>query len=314
MRRALAILFLWMGVSFIGPAEASDPLRLRGAIDVLELHPYLTRAQETGAEFSIQNGGSENMALILARPEELGLLMAFLPQFWPEWESAAPLRLFSSDDREFAALPGDGGKVLFSVPAGRVQSFYVLGLDDKPVLYLWSPEGRAAYDGRRQTFHATILLLLGLIFSVGMTVAIYRRSRRAAYAVVMGGGLMVLLASLWMHDVLPDTPRFETWQANRLMIIQITFALSVLMSVLAHFNLVIKQIIHRNYWTRVIIVTDVWLLLAIGLWGWQVIDPGYAGLLSAELGHIAMAMTCTSVLLGAVFVPDRRALYREPKA
>lgn len=286
----------------ITPAEASDPLRLREDFQVLELHPYLSDRQDDRAIFSIQNGASTETDLLITRAAPLDLFAAFMPQ----GQNGAALRLFSSDDREFAAKPGLAGELAFSVPAGAVQSFYLLGVGQAPVLYLWSPEGRAAFEARRQTFHATLLLFLSIGFVLAVTVGIYRRSRRAVYAVIMGGGLMVLLASLWMRDVLPDEGMFVDWQANRLTIIGFSFAIGVAMSVLAHVNLVIKQIMHRNYWTRVIIVTDIWLVASIGLWTWQVIDPGYAGLLSAELGHIFMTLTCASVLLGAVFVPDRQ--------
>jgi len=40
-------------------------------------------------------------------------------------------------------------------------------------------------------------------------------------------------------------------------------------------------------------------------WVWEILTPDFAGLLSVELGEIALAMTCLTVLLGAVFVPDR---------
>ena len=78
------------------------------------------------------------------------------------------------------------------------------------------------------------------------------------------------------------------------------------MSVLAHLNLVVKQIINRNYWTRVIIFSDAALLAFAIFWVWQIYAPDFAGLLSVELSHMALAMTCATALLGSVFVPDRR--------
>lgn len=300
MRVLLTLLVVLSALS--GAAKASDPLRLRDNFQVLELHPYFSQANGDGVIFSIQNGGSANLDLVLSRATPLDLVTAFVSQ----WRAQPPLRLFSSDDREFAAIPGEGGELGFSVPAGQVQSFYLPNVSAQTVVYLWSPEGLAAHEARTRTFHAGVLLLLAGLLGLAILVTLYRRSRRAGYALVMGASLIVLLASLWMRDMLPDDARFESWRANRLVIIQASFALGVAMSVLAHVNLVIRQIIHRNYWTRVIIVTDIWLVISIGLWGWQAIDPGYAGLISAQLGHIFMALTCASVLLGAVFVPDRK--------
>ena len=299
--RALVSLLLFLASSF-APTYAADPLRLRDNFQVLELHPYFQSAGEDGVIFSIQNGGSAELDLVLTRTQPLDLAVAFVPQ----WRQAAPLRLFSSDDREFSALPGQGDAVSFSVPAGQVQSFYLPRISADAVVYLWSPNGLQSHMAQVQTFHAGLLLLLSGVLVLAIAMTIYRRSRRAVYALIMGASLMVLLASLWMRDMLPDDPRFDIWKANRLLVVQGSFALGVFMSVLAHVNLVIRQIIHRNYWTRVIIVTDIFLISSLGLWGWQLMDPAYAGLISAQLGHIFMALTCTSVLLGAVFVPDRK--------
>lgn len=299
--RALVSIIFFVAL-FLAPSHAADPLRLRENFQVLELHPYFQDAKQDGVIFSIQNGGSAELDLVLTRTRPLDLVIAFVPH----WRQSDPLRLFSSDDREFSAAPGQGDAISFSVPAGKVQSFYLPRLDAAATVYLWSPDGLSTYQARVQTFHAGLLLLLSGVLVLAIAMTVYRRSRRAVYAVIMGASLMVLLACLWMRDMLPDDPRFDVWKANRLLVIQASFALGVFMSVLAHVNLVIRQIIHRNYWTRVIIVTDIFLVTSLGLWGWQLIDPAYAGLISAQLGHIFMALTCTSVLLGAVFVPDRK--------
>lgn len=300
MRALVSIIFFV--ACFFAPSHAADPLRLRENFQVLELHPYFQDAKQDGVIFSIQNGGSAELDLVLTRTRPLDLVIAFVPH----WRQSDPLRLFSSDDREFSAAPGQGDAISFSVPAGKVQSFYLPQLNAAAIVHLWSPDGLSTYQARVQTFHAGLLLLLSGVLVLAIAMTVYRRSRRAVYAVIMGASLMVLLASLWMRDMLPDDPRFDVWKANRLLVIQASFALGVFMSVLAHVNLVIRQIIHRNYWTRVIIVTDIFLITSLGLWGWQLIDPAYAGLISAQLGHIFMALTCTSVLLGAVFVPDRK--------
>ena len=190
-----------------------------------------------------------------------------------------------------------------------MQSFFLPPLDAAdtvPQLFLWSPEALSAYESSRQTFHSTILLLLSLLSLLAIGVAVVRRSRRAGYAVVMGGGLMVLLSSLWMRDVLPGGESLDYLLVNRLDAIRIALAIGALMSVLAHLNLVVKQIINRNYWTRVIIFSDAALSSFAIFWIWQIYAPNFAGLLSVELSQMALAMTCATVLLGAVFVPDRR--------
>ena len=64
---------------------------------------------------------------------------------------------------------------------------------------------------------------------------------------------------------------------NRLDAIRIALAIGALTSVLAHLNLVVKQIISRNYWTRVIIFSDAALLAFAIFWIWQIYAPNFAG-------------------------------------
>jgi hypothetical protein len=288
----------------IMPVNASDPLRLNENFRLLDLTSYMRPVDGGGHVFAVQNGGGEDLALILHHLPQNDLARAIGLQ------AAAPplLRLFSSDDREFAGQPGASEKLKFTVPAGQVQSFFLPPLEPKdavPQLFLWSPEALSAYEGSRQTFHSTVLLLLSLLSLLAIGVAVVRRSRRAAYAVVMGGGLMVLLGSLWMRDVLPRGS-LDYLLVNRLDSIRIALAIGALMSVLAHLNLVVKHIVNRNYWTRVIIVSDIILSSFAIFFIWQIYAPNFAGLLSVELSQMALAMTCATVLLGAVFVPDRR--------
>lgn len=286
-------------------AEASDPLRLDERFHQLHLNPFMTQigeATSSGQVFAIQNGASRQLDLVLQRPPLSDLAVALGLQSG----SRPPLRLFSSTDNEFAAAPGDQRGVAFFVPAGEVQSFFLPGLNLNEVVFLWSPEQQNTHIGNRQTFHSTMLLLLAILLAMGAGTAILRRSRRAIYGVTMGFGLMVLLASLWLSDILPDAPQWQGVMRYRLPIIQFGLGLGVFMSVLAHLNLVFRQAVNRNYWTRVIIFADAGLLATGGFWTAEILAPSFAGVLSSELGDIALALTCGTVLLGTIFVPDRR--------
>lgn len=301
MAFACLALALMMG----GPASASDPLRLKEGFRLLKLTPYMRALESGGHVFAVQNGSSQDLQLVLHRPPENNLAIALGLQ--PA--SRPVLRLFSSDDREFAGAPGAPEKLSFNVPAEQVQTFFLPQLVEAEAadFYLWAPEALTSYEGNRQTFHSAVLLLLLLLMLLAVGVGIMRRSRRAAYAVVMAVGLMVLLSSLWMRDILPDNDQFEWLLVNRLDSINAALAIGVVMSLVAHLNLMTKQIVNRNYWTRVIIVSDVVLAAFAVFWVWQIYAPNFAGLISAELSEIALAMTCGTVLLGVIFVPDRRS-------
>ena len=313
MRRCSAgiIGFVLLAVGAIGlggHAHASDPLRLDERFRLLHLNPFMNAnggagaAEGAGQVFAIQNGASRQLDFILARPPLSDLAVATGLQSG----SRTPLRLFSSTDNEFAAAPGDRRGVRFHVPAGAVQSFFLLGLAPDEVVYLWALEQQSTHIGNRQTFHSTLLLLLAVLLLMGGITAFLRRSRRAVYGVTMGFGLMVLLASLWLSDILPSAPQWQEMLRYRLPLIQFGLGLGVLMSVLGHLNLVFRLAVNRNYWTRVIIFADVGLLATGGFWTAEILAPSFAGVLSSELGDIALAMTCGTVLLGTIFVPDRR--------
>ncbi len=284
------------------PAKASDPLRLKENFRLLELSPYMRTTEDGGKVFAIQNGGTRNLSLIIERlpQNDLAVAVGLVSSNHP------PLRLFSSDDREFAARPGHPERLQFDVPPNAVQSFYLpagllVGAHDD--LYLWSPAEYSAHENRRQTFRSSLMLLLSVLTVAAIATTILRRSRRATYAVVMGLGLTVLLGSLWMRDIVPM--QFEYLMAERLNAIRIALAMGVFMSLLAHVNLVIRQIVNRNYWTRVIIISDMLLISSALAWATQIYNPDFAGLLSVELAHMGLAATGASVFLGAIFVPDR---------
>lgn len=302
MRRGLSILACLL--CLCGPATALDPLRLDGNFRLLHLNPYMKQAPADGQVFAIQNSSSNDLPLLLTRApqNDLAVSLRLLPNSRPA------LRLFSSDEREFAAAPGTTAGLAFSVPAGKVQTFFLPGIAAGEVFYLWSPQEASAYDNSRETFHSGVILMLAVLLILSIAAAFYRRSRRAAYGGIMGGGLMVLLASLWMRDLVPDTPPFDLLLVYRLQLVQAAFGLGLLMSLIGHLNLVIRVAVNRNYWTRVIILADIGLLSMGVLWGLELNDPAFFGLLSSELGDIALALTCTTVLLGAFFVPDRQAM------
>jgi hypothetical protein len=301
----VALAVFWVALLVLpahGPARAADALRLDETFRAVNLTPHLTATAQGGQGFALRNASSKPLTLMVQRAElnDLGVALGL------QSGSRPPLRLFSSDDREFSMPAGPPNGLVFTIPGGAVQSFSLANLPAVETIYLWSPESLAAHQVNRQTFHAGVLFLLAILLGLSILAAILRRSRRAAYGVTMGGGLLVLLASLWMRDVFPDTQQFLSLSTYRLDAIRAGFGLGVVMSIIGHLNLVIRLAINRNYWTRVIILADIGLLAMGVFWTWEVLNPDFAGLISSELGDIALALTCGTVLLGAFFVPDRR--------
>ncbi len=301
----LWVSFFWLALLVLptdATARAADALRLAETFRVLNLTPHLMPVEQGGQAFAIQNSSSNPLTLVLKRAELNGLGVALGLQ----QGSRPPLRLFSSDDREFSVPAGPPNGLVFTLPGGVVQSFSLPNIETGETLYLWSPATLAAHQNNRQTFHAGVLFLLAILLGLSICAAIFRRSRRAAYGITMGVGLLVLLASLWMRDVFPDTQQFFSLSTYRLDAIRFAFGLGLLMSILGHLNLIIRLAINRNYWTRVIILADIGLVAMGVLWTLEILRSDFAGLISSELGDIALALTCGTVLLGAFFVPDRR--------
>ena len=88
-----------------------------------------------------------------------------------------------------------------NVPANQVQTFLLADAVGWQPVYLWSPNYYASYQSRLYTVQLSLLSLLSGLLLVAIIVAVLRRSRRAAYAVVMAMGSITLQGSLWGDDL-----------------------------------------------------------------------------------------------------------------
>ncbi len=300
MRLGFSFLFLLL-VMAGSPVFASDPLRLQEGFGYLDLEQYVHRVDDGYLEFSIQNGGNEDLQFIVQRypPSDISRALGVAR------DEFQPLRLFASDDSEFAAPPHRGERLRFSVPVGAVITYYLSGASQER-LYLWSPTALDAFDERQSTMRIMILLILLFLFAVGAVVTIQRRSRRAGYALIMGLGLMILLVSVWAQTLVTGS-RLESFFASyRSVIILSAFIFWLIMLAVGHLNLIIRIVPHRPYWTQVIIAGDICLLVTVVFWSLSLFNrPDFAGVISNDLIDVTFSLSCMCVLLGAVFVPDR---------
>jgi hypothetical protein len=144
LRRVMPLVGLMMAVITGGPASASDPLRLKEGFRLLKLTPYMRALESGGHVFAVQNGSSQDLHLVLHRPpqNDLAIALGLQPASGPV------LRLFSSDDREFASAPGASEKLRFNIPAEQVQTFFLPQSADVASVdfYLWSPEALASHE------------------------------------------------------------------------------------------------------------------------------------------------------------------------
>lgn len=281
--------------------RATDPLRLQENFRVIGLNAYMRALTNDDHQFSLQNGSPRPMRVALQRQHFSPLASAL--GLAPRNEPA--LRVFASNDHEFIAAPQSPERVILAVPTGSVQTYILVGQVAPHRLNLWSPDYLSVFEANRQTVQLGLVSLLGLLFVIGLGVALYRRSRRALYGVVMASGLMVLLTSIWASDLATGLWIEQLILANRLSIIQVAFGFSLVMTGLGHLNLIMRRVINRNYWTRVIICADLCLLITGGLWVLGLVRPDYLGLLGPEVAHLGLAVTCVCIFLGAIFVPDR---------
>ena len=322
MPKIFAKLFLLVVLlaAFNMSASASDPLRFQQGFEFLNLGQYMQPRPDGQLEFAIQNAGSQDLPLIIQNYPTSDVLRALDVLRLGATENI-PMRLFASDNTEFATPPAHGGELAFYVPANSVITYYLSGARAQQ-LYLWSPTALEAFDARQTTMRLTIFLLLLVLFAYGVVVAVQRQSRRAAYALIMALGLMVLLVSLWMqaftindvtgNDVNGNANNATAWAQNliapnRLLIIRIAFAFWLVMLLLGHLNLIIRVVVHRNFWTRVIIFNDLCLLATISLClAALILMPNFFGIISNAIIDVAFSLSCICVLLGVIFVPDRQ--------
>jgi hypothetical protein len=158
---------------------------------------------------------------------------------------------------------------------------------------------------------AVILAMLLALGAGGLSVAVFRRSSRAYYALVMGGGMLVLISSLWMRGLVTSLGFEDAVLPYRLDYARGALIFMLVMTAISQVNMLLRKTTNRNYWTRVVIIGD-FCLLAAGISGlaavWQ---PDFAGLISNDISEVLLAVTCECVFLGAIFVPDQRRASEE---
>ena len=302
----MVLVFLLCAV--LAPALALDAVRVGDDLRVMRLAPYVQSTPEGHLAFAIQNANDEPIYLDLERLRPP--LMGFALGLFREQEG---LRLFVSDDSEFTARPGYPDRIGFFIRAKSVQTFVLVNKVDAAGLYLWNPNARQAFEDRRRTMQAVILAVLLALGAGGLSLAVLRRSSRAYYALVMGGGMLVLISSLWMRGLVTSLGFEDAVLPYRLDYARGALIFMLVMTAISQVNMLLRKTTNRNYWTRVVIIGD-FCLLAAGISGlaavWQ---PDFAGLISNDISEVLLAVTCACVFLGAIFVPDqRRALEEVP--
>ena len=301
--RMVLVFSLWAGLA---PASALDAVRVGDDLRVMRLAPYAQSTPEGHLAFAIQNASDEPIYLDLERLRPP--LMGFALGLFREQEG---LRLFVSDDSEFTARPGYPDRIGFFIRAKSVQTFVLVNKVDAAGLYLWNPNARQAFEDRRRTMQTVILAVLLALGAGGLSVAVFRRSSRAYYALVMGGGMLVLISSLWMRGLVTSLGFEDAVLPYRLDYARGALIFMLVMTAISQVNMLLRKTTNRNYWTRVVIIGD-FCLLAAGISGlaavWQ---PDFAGLISNDISEVLLAVTCACVLLGAIFVPDERRASEE---
>ena len=300
-RLADYLLPVFMLLMLAVPAHALDAMRLDSRFSVTHLSPLITEREPTPL-FAVRNGDDSRLALLITRAPLPVLLRAFMP------DAAPPpgLRLFASDDTEFAAAPERPGHLTFFAPPSSVMTYQLFGDDAAPGLYLWTPAYFAELEARRDTMRLFLFSLLSVMLLAGLFVGLYRRSRRALYACFMASSMLILLAGLWLENLSALFDLLTLPPDNRILLVWGSAAAALLLIGLAHLNLVVRRVVHRNYWTRVVISCDICLAVMAGFSIAALAVPEYAGLLTGDLIDMGLVMTIAASLIGALFVPERR--------
>lgn len=300
-RLAISLLPVFMLLMLAVPAQALDAMRLDSRFSVTHLSPLITEREPTPL-FAVRNGDDSRLFLLITRARLPVLLRAFMPDAPPP----PGLRLFASDDTEFATAPDRPGHLTFFAPPASVMTYQLFGDDAAPGLYLWTPAYFAELEARRDTMRLFLFSLLSVMLLAGLFVGLYRRSRRALYACVMASSMLFLLASLWLENLTGLLGLATMLAENRILLIRGCVTAALMLIGLAHLNLVVRRVVHRNYWTRVVISCDICLGVMVGFIIAALVAPEYAGLLTGDLIDMGLVMTIAAGLIGALFVPERR--------
>ncbi len=294
--RGLGILVaLWLAV--ITPARALDPLRIDGQISVVHMAEFI-RAQSTDFAFAIQNGSDAPITLELQR----------YPTHWPlasffniEVREVQPLRLLSSDGREFSSDWQNPDRLRFEVPPLSVRSYSFHGYPGPARhIWLWGDTAQPKFQrDSRYVWAFLVMTLAGLI-----TVAVVRQIITGR-----GYGLFISCEALaWLALVIlmrggtihPALGLIAPTDENLLLALGVALAFSFI----GHIRFPASGHVLRGYWAVVRGLADMVVLASAAVWFYALLVGPFWGYVTLDLFPVGILTAGALLALGAFLAPS----------
>ncbi len=281
----------------IKPAEALDPLRIDGQIGLIHMAEFI-RLQNNGFAFAIQNGSDTAITLELQR----------YPTHWPlasffniEVREVQPLRLLSSDGREFAGDLLDPDYVRFEVPPLSVRSYAFHGYPG-PARHIWLWGDAAQPKFERDSRYIWALLVASLAGLI--VVALLRQATlgRGFGLLILGEALALLALVILMRGgmIHPALVLLPPSDKNLLIILGVCLALAAI----GHLRFPASGHVLRGYWAVVRGLADLVIVASGAAWFHTLMVGPFFGYVTLDLLPLGMLTAGALLALGALLVPS----------
>ncbi len=278
------------------PAQALDPLRIDGQISVIHMAEFI-RLHNNVYAFAIQNGSDAAITLELQRYPTNWPLASF---FNIEVREVQPLRLLSSDGREFSGDWQNPNHLRFEVPPLSVRSFAFHGYPGPARhIWLWGDAAQPKFERDSRYVWAFLLAsLAGLIL-----LALLRQAMSG-----LGYGLLVVSEALtWLafivlmrggtiHSALIVLPPSDN---NVLIVLSAALALVAI----GHFRFPTSGHVLRGYWAVVRGLADVVIIASGAAWFYALLVGPFFGYLTLDLLPLGALTAGALLALGALLAP-----------
>lgn len=289
------------------PAAALDPLRIDSQITVVHMAEFV-RVQNKYLAFAIQNGSDETLILELQR----------YPTRWPlaslfniEVREIKPLRLLSSDGREFAGDWQNPNSVRFEIPPLSVRTYTFHGYPGPARhIWLWGDMARQKFERDVRYIWAFLVLSLGGLLGIA---ALRQALSGLGYGVLVLSEALALLTTVVLikgatiHALLAPM----AWTDNNLLVAMI---FSGAIGLIGHIRFPARGHVLRGYWGLVRVIADLVLLTSLGAWGYALIVGPFLGYLTLDLLPLGLLLAGGLLALGVLLAPTLPAQMQSDEA
>lgn len=286
-----------------------DPIQINASLNVINITPYAKYYDRQMWDFALQNNSNASLEIILTRTRHAG---------FSAWQNVnatrivSPLRLFDSDDIEYAPPLTHYDRIAFSMPPRAVKSFTFVNNTPEHnkvhmQIWLWSPNAHAKFEQRRTIVRIVQLGLFFLFVLIALPYMLWRRSMMASIVFTCAGLIAGAYIFIWYSDIalMLNLPPLNIIGLPQLIIVLIISALFLF--VMAHIYGIYRSSVTR-YWRKVLLLLDIIIVLASLGYGLNHYRGWILGPMTSDILESTWLILAYGLIVSIFFMPSHRRL------